>query len=50
MMKSMLKLNPFFRPTAHECLISDIFNPYRNYPKEKMISEMKNARHSNDQN
>ena len=40
MIQSLLKLNPFFRPTALECLKYKVFDPYRDTLKEKILSEM----------
>jgi len=44
MLQSILKMNPYFRPTAHECLINKIFDPYRDIIKEKILLDMQNKR------
>jgi len=40
MLESLLKLNPYFRPTALECLKYKVFDPYRDTLKERILSEM----------
>ena len=35
MLKSLIQINPFFRPTAKECLKNPIFNTVRNSTLEK---------------
>ena len=39
-MKSLLKFNPFFRMTAHECIQAKIFDPVRDKNKEKILNHM----------
>jgi len=39
-MRNLLNFNPYFRPTAFECLKSRAFDPYRNKWKEAIILEM----------
>ena len=31
MMEQLLKVNPYFRPTVHECLKNAVFDPVRNH-------------------
>ena len=50
MFESMLKLNPYLRVTARECLSNSIFDPYRNSIKESIINEMYIKRQDKDQN
>ena len=45
MLNNLLKFNPYFRPTALECLTSKVFDNYRDHRKENILSEMV-ARHS----
>jgi len=40
-LENLLKLNPYLRYTAHECIRKKIFDPYRDTRKEKVLSEMK---------
>ena len=35
---NLLKLNPYFRPSALECLKNPIFDGFRNIEKEKIIT------------
>ena len=44
MMELLLKVNPYFRPTVHECLKNAVFDPIRNYQKEGIINEMRGYR------
>ena len=39
--KSLIKLNPYYRPTAYECLRNKVFDPYRDKQVEKILDEMK---------
>jgi len=43
-MESLLKLNPFFRPTARECLRNKVFDCYRDMRKERILIEMERKR------
>ena len=40
MLKNLLKFNPYFRPTALECLTNKVFDNYRDPRKENILSEM----------
>ena len=44
LMENLLKTNPYFRPSVHECLKSAAFDPYRNHKKEGIINEMRGFR------
>jgi len=44
LMESLLKLNPFFRPSARECLRNKVFDAYRDTAKENILIEMEKKR------
>jgi len=48
MLENLLKLNPYMRNSARECLKNKIFDPYRNVVKETIINEMYKKRHEAD--
>ena len=39
-MLKLLQLNPFFRPTAKECIKNKVFDPFRDSRKERILDEM----------
>jgi hypothetical protein len=39
-MLKLLQLNPFFRPTAKECIKNKVFDPFRDARKERILDEM----------
>ena len=39
-----MEINPYLRPTAHECLKSKVFDPFRDANKERMLGEMQKKR------
>ena len=45
---NLMKLNPYFRWTAFECLQNKVFDPYRDANKERILSEMQRKRHHDD--
>jgi len=38
--QDLIKLNPYLRPTAYECLKKKVFDPFRNLAKEKVLDSM----------
>ena len=44
MLKELIKLNPYLRATAQECLLNPIFDKYRDTKKEKILTEMRKAK------
>ena len=44
MLKHVIKLNPYFRLTAQECLTYKVFDPYRAAKKERILVEMQRRR------
>ena len=44
MLKSLLRLNPYLRPSAKECLRCKVFEPFRNMKKERILIEMQRKR------
>ena len=40
MLRSLLQLNPYFRPTAQECLMDKVFDQCRDPSKEQILSQM----------
>ena len=50
MLESLIKLNPYFRPTALECLKYKVFDPYRDSLKEIILFEMQSQRNQPNQN
>jgi hypothetical protein len=44
-MKNTLKLNPYFRLTARECLLNKVFDKFRDTKKERMLNLMYQTRY-----
>jgi len=42
--ENLMTINPYMRPTAHECLKNKIFDKFRDVKKEKILNEMQKKR------